>query len=163
MVTPEWAKRKWPHNGGGQQTDGVQGPAVAPFTVQEEDVPTAGRPLYRGNVARRLNIDEARITHWLPFLQCPPSEPGACGCNRDRHLVLRRPERLTMAERERGGIDVGWLGQALRGRAAKVAGQSPGQSASPGMARRHVLMAEASSAPTPGAADSDMCRSAPAD
>lgn len=63
MVTPDWAKRKWSkeekQQQQQQQEDGqVQGSAAAQYAPQQDDIPTAGRPLSRGNVARRLNIDD---------------------------------------------------------------------------------------------------------
>ena len=64
MVTPEWAKRKFTVEGeeGVQRMDGLPAP---PQPYQEDhDIPTAGRPLHRGNVARRL--DEVSPLTWQP-------------------------------------------------------------------------------------------------
>lgn len=48
--------------------------------------------------------------------------------------------------------------QALRGHAALVAGQSPGQGPSPAKARRHMLMADAAAIDGCAEGDSDLCR-----
>lgn len=71
MVTPEWAKRKWPSADGPGTAPQLGGPPT-------DGLPTAGRPLNRGPVARRLNIDQVR---GQPFTRgCfLPSLPGQLG------------------------------------------------------------------------------------
>ena len=66
MVTPEWAKRKFAvaDEEGTQRGDSM--PAPPPPYREDADIPTAGRPLHRGNVARRL--DEVCSTSLWSFL-----------------------------------------------------------------------------------------------
>ncbi len=89
MVTPEWAKRKWPSG---------EGPGTAPQLGGPPDgLPTAGRPLNRGPVARRLNIDQARpgCRARLRAAQLRTALPSGLSGARLQRRCVSDPERCT--------------------------------------------------------------------
>ncbi|KAK9846618.1 hypothetical protein WJX81_007698 [Elliptochloris bilobata] len=73
MVTPEWAKRKWPSGDGPGTAPQLGGP---PDGLPTSSLPTAGRPLNRGPVARRLNIDQALRTSASSGASTGPAAAG---------------------------------------------------------------------------------------
>ncbi|KAK9908792.1 hypothetical protein WJX75_003000 [Coccomyxa subellipsoidea] len=85
MVTPEWAKRKFAvaDEEGTQRGDSM--PAPPPPYREDADIPTAGRPLHRGNVARRL--DEALRGHAALVAGRSPGQ-GPSPARARRHMLM---------------------------------------------------------------------------